>query len=81
MPRALRLAYDTYVEAVAAVVDRRDRLDRAITAMVYSSQYTPAVRSLECPRGISSLTAFGMAVEVGDWERFSDPRSAPIWAW
>lgn len=29
------------------------------------------VRSLECLRGISTLTAFGLAVEIGDWERFS----------
>lgn len=23
------------------------------------------------PRGISTLTAFGLAVEIGDWERFT----------
>ncbi|XTR52361.1 hypothetical protein ACOM2C_02260 [Pseudarthrobacter sp. So.54] len=29
------------------------------------------VRSLECPRGISTLTAFGLAVEIGDRHRFA----------
>ena len=56
---------------MTAVLDRRDRLDRAITELAYNSQYTPVVRNLECLRGISTLTAFGLAVEIGDWERFT----------
>jgi len=67
----LQLAYDASLEAMAAVTDRRDRLDQAITELVYDSRYTPVVRSLECLRGISTLTAFGLAVEIGDWERFT----------
>ena len=39
--------------------------------MAYRSEYTPVVRSLECLRGISTLTAFGLAVEIGDWNRFT----------
>ena len=31
----------------------------------------PVVRSLECLRGISTLTAFGLAVEIGDWDGFT----------
>lgn len=56
---------------MTAVLDRRDRLDHAIGDLAYNSQYTPVVRNLECLRGISSLTAFGLAVEIGDWERFT----------
>ncbi|MDQ0820521.1 hypothetical protein QFZ79_002812 [Arthrobacter sp. V4I6] len=56
---------------MTAVLDRRDRHDRAITELAYTSQYTPVVRNLECLRGISTLTAFGLAVEIGDWERFT----------
>lgn len=68
---ALQLSYDLAVEAVAETLDRRDRLDKAITKIAYESQYTPVVRALECLRGVSTLTAFGLAVEIGDWNRFS----------
>lgn len=68
---ALQLAYDLAIEAVTETLDRRDRLDKAITKIAYDSQYTPVVRALECLRGISTLTAFGLAVEIGDWNRFT----------
>ena len=67
----LQLAYESSLEGMHAVLDRRDRLDKIITTMAYDSDYTPVVRSLECLRGISTLTGFGLAVEVGDWDRFT----------
>lgn len=51
--------------------DRRDRLDTAIEEMAEKSPYTPMVRRLGCLRGISTLTGFGLAVEIGDWQRFT----------
>jgi transposase len=39
--------------------------------MAADSSYTPLVRRLGCLRGISTLTGFGLAVEIGDWHRFS----------
>jgi transposase len=68
---ARQLTYASSLEAMHEILDRRDRLDDAITAMAYQSEYTPVVRSLECLRGISTLTAFGLAVEIGDWDRFT----------
>jgi hypothetical protein len=52
-------------------VQRRDRLDAAITAMAEHGEYAAVVRRLGCLRGISTLTGFGLAVEIGDWHRFS----------
>jgi len=51
--------------------DRRTRLDDAITAMAADSEFTPVVHRLGCIRGIATLTAFGLAVEVGDWHRLT----------
>jgi transposase len=68
---ALQLAYDTSFDAMLAIVDRRDRLDRAIMQMAADSMYTPVVSRLGCIRGISTLTAFGLAVEIGDWHRLT----------
>jgi transposase len=67
----LQLAYDAAFDAMLATVDRRDRLDRAITAMAADSAFTPVVTRLSCVRGISTLTSFGLAVEIGDWGRLS----------
>ena len=67
----LALAFDAEHEAVLAAEARRDRLDEAIGAMAADSQFTPVVRRLGCLRGISTLTAFGLAVEIGDWDRLT----------
>jgi transposase len=68
---ALQLAYDAAFDAMLATVDRRDRLDTAIAAMAADSVFTPVVNRLGCLRGVSTLTAFGLAVEIGDWQRLS----------
>jgi transposase len=67
----LQLAYDTALETVLLTAARRDRLDRAITEMAASSEYTAVVHRLCCLRGVSTLTGFGLAVEIGDWQRFT----------
>ena len=66
-----RLAFDAEYEAVLSVKARRDRLDRAIEELAADSEFTPVVRRLGCLRGVSTLTGFGLAVEIGDWERFT----------
>ena len=43
----------------------------AITAMAADSAFTPVVTRLGCLRGVSTLTAFGLAVEIGDWHRLT----------
>ena len=71
MTPGLQLAFDAAFDAMVACVHRRDRLDEAITAMAADSEFTPVVRRLGCLRGVSTLTAFGLAVEIGDWHRLS----------
>ena len=67
----LQLAYDTALDTMLATVDRRDRLDAAIAGMAADSPFTPVVTRLGCLRGVSTLTAFGLAVEIGDWDRLT----------
>ena len=67
----LQLAYDTVVDTMLATVDRRNRLDDAIAQLAADSIYTPVVTRLGCLRGVSTLTAFRLAVEIGDWDRLS----------
>ncbi|HEX3648341.1 MAG TPA: IS110 family transposase, partial [Pseudonocardiaceae bacterium] len=67
---ATRLAFESDYDTVLAVTARRDRLDAAIEALATDSEFTPIVYRLGCLRGVSTLTAFGLAVEIGDWHRF-----------
>ena len=39
--------------------------------MAADSEFTPLVRRLGCLRGIGTLTGFALAVEIGDWHRFT----------
>jgi transposase len=68
---ATRLTFDSDYETVLAVHARRDRLDAAIEKMAADSEFTATVRRLGCLRGISTLTGFALAVEIGDWTRFT----------
>jgi transposase len=66
-----RWAFDTAYDTVLATTARRDRLDTAIAEMAAASEFTPVVVRLGCLRGVSTLTAFGLAVEIGDWSRLT----------
>ena len=39
--------------------------------MADDSPFTPVTRRLCCLRGVSTLTGFALAVEIGDWTRFT----------
>ena len=69
--RATRLTFDSDYDAVLATKARRNRLDEAIAQMAADSEFTPLVRRLGCLRGVSTLTGFALAVEIGDWHRFT----------
>jgi transposase len=67
----LQLAFESDYDAVLTVKARRDRLDHTIEQMAADSEFTPIVRRLSCLRGVSTLTGFALAVEIGDWRRFT----------
>jgi transposase len=64
-------AFDAALESVRFAQARRDRLDDKIADMAADSPFTDTTRRLACLRGISTLTAFALAVEIGDWHRFT----------
>ena len=73
---ALAVAYDSALETVLLSADRRDQLDKAIVEMAADPVWGGVVGRLSCLRGVSTLTAFGLAVEVGDWSRFTGSTSS-----
>jgi transposase len=69
--RPLRLAYEEAVAAMLSVRTRRDALDAAILEEAAQPEWAPICGRLGCLRGVSTLTAFGLAVEIGEWDRFT----------
>ncbi len=69
--RGAAVAFDEAYAAVLGVCARRDRLDGAIAELATDPKWAPIVGRLGCLRGVGTLTAFGLAVEIGDWHRFT----------
>ena len=59
--------------AVDALAHRRDSLEREIVGLLPSSPWVVQVGRLRCLRGVDTLSAVGLCVEIGDFERFARP--------
>lgn len=70
-----RLVLAEYLEGVRTLELRRSRLDAAIAERAKAPDLAPAVSALCCIRGISTVTAFSIAAEIGDFSRFPTARS------
>jgi transposase len=68
---AAQAALGDYYDAALQALLRRDRLDAAIGELAQRSDLAPLVGRLSCLRGVSTLTAVALAVELGDWHRLS----------
>jgi transposase len=66
-----RAAFDEYFDTVLNTTARRDRLDQAIGVTAAEPEWAPIVNRLCAVRGIATLTGLGLAVEIGDWDRFN----------
>jgi transposase len=66
----LAICFDESYGNVLQAKARRDRLDQAIAELAATPPYRDVVARLSCLRGISTLTALALTVELGDWQRF-----------
>jgi transposase len=66
----LAVCFDENYGSVLQAKARRDRLDRAIAELAATPRYREVVGRLCCLRGVSTLTALALTVELGDWQRF-----------
>ena len=69
------LVMEEYLMAIAEEERRRDRLDEKIKAMAQKPRFRRTVANLCCLRGISTVSSFAIAVEIGDFTRFKKARS------
>ena len=57
---------------------RRDTLDQAIAELADEPPFAEVVARLVCLRGVSTLTALALTVELGDWKRFRPQSLGPF---
>jgi transposase len=62
-----------YLGAIDTLELRREQLERTIAELVPGSPYARTVARLRCLRGIDTLSAVGLAAEIGDFNRFQRP--------
>jgi transposase len=67
---AEQLTFDTYLHTVDLVDARIEALERAIRATAEQGPWAELVAQLRCLRGVDTLTALALVVEIGDFSRF-----------
>lgn len=67
----LQFTYESYVEQAELAAEHLKRVDERVAAVAKDCQYTPVIDALMCLRGIQVTSGFGLAVEIGDWTRFT----------
>jgi transposase len=74
----LALAFEESYAAVLQAKARRDALDAAIAELAAEAPFAGPVGRLCCLRGVSTLTALALTVELGDWSRFRPQSLGPF---
>jgi transposase len=74
----LAIVFDECYGRMLDAKTRRDALDQAITELAAMPPYVDVVERLVCLRGVSTLTAFALTVELGDWHRFRPASLGPF---
>ena len=69
--QAAQLTLEADLELVVMLKAHLKRLETQITEQIRDCEYQEVINALMCFRGISTTTAFGLAVEIGDWTRFT----------
>ena len=68
---ALQFTYQADVEQAELLAGQLKRIDRQVATTASQCRYAPLIDALMCLRGIQITTGFGLAVEIGDWSRFT----------
>ena len=76
---ATELAYHDGLAAIEGLLARREALDRRLGRLALEEPFWPTVARLRCFRGIDTLSALALHLEVHDWRRFE--RAPQLAAW
>lgn len=68
---ATALTLQSYLEEQVLLLGHLKRLEAEITEQAAHCEYAQVINALMCFRGIDVTTGYGLAVEIGDWTRFT----------
>jgi transposase len=68
---AAQAAFDDYLTSVDLVDRRITQLEQGLAEQALEGPYAELVARLRCLRGIDTLSAVGLAAEIGDFDRFA----------
>lgn len=66
----LKETFDSYLLSYETVSDRIAQMDKKIEEIAEQDRYREAVHKLICFKGVKTLTALAVIVEIGDFTRF-----------
>lgn len=66
-----RLTLEADLDLQVLLLRHLKRLQSEITEQARQCEYAAAISALMCFRGIDITTAYGLAVQIGDWTRFT----------
>lgn len=67
----LQFTCEAEVEQAELLAAHLKRIDQRVAAVAKDCEYSAVIEALMCLRGIQVTTGFGLAVEIGDWTRFT----------
>jgi transposase len=73
------LAYLDAFAAIDGLLARRAALDERLSLLATEPEHWPTVARLRCFRGVETLSAFVLHLEVGDFARFQRPGQLAAW--
>ncbi len=76
---AAELAYLDALAAVDGLVARKAALDERLSRLALQDEWWPTVARLRCFRGIDTLSALALCLEIGDFARFQRPAQLASW--
>lgn len=71
---AQQIAYQEYITAIHETTNRISRLDKEISNLAKEWKQAPLVKAIQSLRGVAELTAVTIVAELGNLERFSNPK-------
>jgi transposase len=76
---ASELAFVDALAAVDGLVARKATLDERLSRLALEPEWWPTVARLRCFRGIDTLTALVLCLEIGEFARFARPAQLASW--
>lgn len=74
------IAFVDLLAAVDGLIARKQALDERLSRLAGDERLWPTVARLRCFRGVETLTALVLHLELGgDWQRFGSPRRLFAW--